>query len=77
MAQLKTPREFFGKQPGDDRVMIHWDELCAYYREAAKVSDRLILQEKGNCRLYEKMGYRQAGISQIVNERMTLVLYKK
>ena len=36
-----------------------------------------ILQEKGNCRLYEKMGYRQTGISQIVNERMTLVLYKK
>lgn len=47
MAQLKTPREFFGKQPGDDRVMIHWDELCAYYREAAKVSDRLIVEEKG------------------------------
>ena len=36
-----------------------------------------ILQEKGNCHLYEKMGYRQIGISQIVNERMTLVLYKK
>ena len=36
-----------------------------------------ILQETGNCHLYEKMGYRQIGVSQIVNERMTLVLYKK
>ena len=36
-----------------------------------------ILQEAGNCHLYEKMGYRRIGISQIVNERMTLVLYKK
>ena len=22
MSQIKSPREFFGKQPGDDRVMI-------------------------------------------------------
>ena len=36
-----------------------------------------IMQEKGNCRLYEKMGYRYVGISKVVNERMTLVYYKK
>ena len=47
MATLKTPLEFFGKNPGDDYVMIRWDALCDYYREAAKISDRLILQEKG------------------------------
>lgn len=47
MGQIKSPKAFFGRQPGDDRVMIHWDELCAYYREAARFSDRLLLEEKG------------------------------
>ena len=47
MGHLKTPKEYFGKQPGDDRVMIHWDQLCAYYREADKLSDRMILEKKG------------------------------
>ena len=36
-----------------------------------------ILQEKGNCHLYEKMGYRQTGETEVVNERMTLVMYRK
>ena len=36
-----------------------------------------ILQEAGNCHLYEKMGYRQVGIAKVVNERMTLVIYEK
>ena len=36
-----------------------------------------ILQEEGNCRLYEKMGFRRTGGTQIINERMTLVFYEK
>lgn len=36
-----------------------------------------ILQEKKNCYLYEKMGYRQTGEMEVVNERMTLVFYQK
>lgn len=36
-----------------------------------------ILQEKGNCYLYEKMGYYQTGKTEEINERMTLVFYKK
>ena len=36
-----------------------------------------ILQEKGNCHLYEKMGYRQTGKTQIINDRLTLVFYEK
>ncbi len=36
-----------------------------------------VLQEKGNCYLYEKMGYRQTGKSEAVNDRLTLVLYAK
>ena len=36
-----------------------------------------ILQEKGNCHLYEKLGYEQTGGRMVVNERMTLVDYEK
>lgn len=36
-----------------------------------------ILQEKGNCHLYEKLGYRQTGEVKVVNERMTLAFYHK
>ena len=36
-----------------------------------------ILQEKANCHLYEKMGYRQTGDTKTVNDRLTLVFYKK
>ena len=47
MKHIKSPREFFGKQPGDDRVMIRWDRLCNYYRSLAAVSDRMLLEEMG------------------------------
>lgn len=36
-----------------------------------------ILQEDGNCHLYEKMGYERTGKIKIINEKMTLVLYEK
>lgn len=36
-----------------------------------------ILQEKGNCHLYEKLGYTRAGSPYPVNERMTLIGYEK
>ena len=36
-----------------------------------------ILQEKGNCHLYEKMGYYQTGETKIVNDKLTLVSYQK
>lgn len=36
-----------------------------------------ILQEEGNCYLYEKMGYHQAGKTEIINDKLTLVSYKK
>ena len=36
-----------------------------------------ILQEKANCHLYEKMGYRQPGETQVINQRMTLVFLRK
>lgn len=36
-----------------------------------------ILQEEGNCYLYEKMGYKQTGKIEIINDKLTLVFYKK
>ena len=36
-----------------------------------------ILQEKGNCHLYEKMGYHQTGKVEHINERMDIVFYEK
>lgn len=36
-----------------------------------------ILQEKVNCRLYEKMGYHQTGKTEVITDKMTLVFYKK
>ena len=36
-----------------------------------------ILQEAGNCYLYEKMGYHQTGCRTVVKENMTIVDYEK
>ncbi|WP_259391558.1 GNAT family N-acetyltransferase [Paenibacillus sp. 1011MAR3C5] len=36
-----------------------------------------ILQEQGNCRLYEKMGYKRTEYKHSINSRMTLVGYMK
>lgn len=36
-----------------------------------------ILEEEGNCRLYEKAGYAQSGEKRRINEKMTLVIYRK
>ena len=36
-----------------------------------------ILQEEGNCFLYEKLGYRRTGKAKQINEKMTLIYYEK
>lgn len=36
-----------------------------------------ILQEEGNCYLYEKMGYHKTGKTEKMNDKMTLVFYQK
>lgn len=36
-----------------------------------------ILHEEANCYLYEKMRYRKAEKMEKINERMTLVFYRK
>lgn len=36
-----------------------------------------IKQEKNNCHLYEKMGYKKTGEEKIINNKMTLIYYEK
>lgn len=36
-----------------------------------------ILQEQGNCYLYEKLGYQKTGETKQINDKMTIVLYEK
>ena len=58
-----------------------------YAQEAMKAVEKIhgvndweldtILQEKGNCYLYEKMGYYQTGKTEIINDKLTLIFYKK
>lgn len=36
-----------------------------------------LLQEKGNCHLYEKLGYVRVGVPKVVNSKLTLVDYEK
>ena len=36
-----------------------------------------ILQEDGNCRLYERLGYKRTGRTERINDKMDLVFYEK
>ena len=36
-----------------------------------------ILQEEGNCHLYEKLGYKRTGTTQKINDKMDIVYYEK
>lgn len=36
-----------------------------------------ILEEAGNCYLYEKIGYRKTGQTEKINDKMTIVYYEK
>ena len=36
-----------------------------------------ILEEKGNCYLYEKIGYKKTGVTDKINENMTIIYYEK
>ncbi len=58
-----------------------------YAQQAIREAERLhgsidwslgtIKQEKGNCHLYEKMGYRLSGTETVINDKMTIIGYEK
>jgi GNAT superfamily N-acetyltransferase len=47
------------------------------YDDAKTWELETILQEPGNCHLYEKIGYIKTGKTETVNTKMTLVFYEK
>ncbi|WP_188888642.1 GNAT family N-acetyltransferase [Paenibacillus radicis (ex Gao et al. 2016)] len=47
------------------------------YSDARRWELETVLQEAGNCYLYEKMGYKRTEFSQVVNDKMTLIGYEK
>lgn len=47
------------------------------YDDADKWRLSTIKQEKRNCHLYEKCGFRLVGNEQIINDKMTIVYYEK
>lgn len=47
------------------------------YSDAYEWELDTILQEQGNCHLYEKVGYKQTGETKVINDRLTLIFYKK
>lgn len=49
----------------------------AIYADAHLWELDTIMQEKANCYLYEKLGYRQTGETKKINEKMTIVFYEK
>ena len=36
-----------------------------------------ILEEPGNCHLYEKIGYKKTGVVERINDKMNIVYYEK
>ncbi|MGY0691514.1 GNAT family N-acetyltransferase [Virgibacillus sp. FSP13] len=47
------------------------------FPEATSWELATILEEARNCYLYEKMGYSKTGVSKNINDKTTLVFYKK
>ena len=52
-------------------------QIEAMHSDVARWFLDTILQEAGNCHLYEKLGYRRTGETKEINDNMTLVSYEK
>ncbi len=52
-------------------------QLCEKIHGSDKWELDTILQEEGNCYLYEKMGYHRTGKTEAINDKLTLVFYEK
>ncbi len=45
--ELKTPLAHFGFEPGEDRRLLLWDDLLAYFRELDQASEHLRIERLG------------------------------
>lgn len=51
--------------------------LEEFYQDSTKWELDTILEERGNCYLYEKLGYKKTGKIEIIKDGMTIVYYEK
>ena len=51
VANIPTPDEFLGHQPGADFRLIRWDQIVDYYQLLGKESDRIEVVELGKTTL--------------------------
>jgi len=65
--------EYQGKKIGQEVFQM----LEQIYSDANEWELDTILQEQRNCLFYEKVGYKQTGETKVINDRLTLVVYKK
>ena len=70
--QCSSSQSNQGKGYGQEVIILIEDVVDAEYWEL-----KTILQEERNCHFYEKMGYRKTGLTQEVDDRMTIVSYEK
>lgn len=68
----KNLPEFQGRGIAQEAI-----RLCEEIHGKREWELETILQEKKNCHLYEKMGYRNTGKTEVINEKLTLVFYVK
>jgi hypothetical protein len=47
VAAVPTPKSYFGHEIGDDKTVLDWDKVVGYFRELAKSSDRIKVEELG------------------------------
>ncbi|MGN6484002.1 MAG: hypothetical protein ACTHMX_06315, partial [Thermomicrobiales bacterium] len=45
--RVQIPSAFFGVTPGEDRVLVRWQAMLAYFEHLAANSDRLAVQRIG------------------------------
>lgn len=47
MMNITSPKDFFGVMPGDDRTILHWDKIAAYFDLLATQSDCIQVTDMG------------------------------
>lgn len=72
-----SPIFILPEQQGKGIAQEVFQMLEQIYADAKGWELDTILQEQGNCHLYEKVGYKQTGETKVINDRLTLVFYKK
>lgn len=85
--RVVDPADAFGRKRISPLFILKEHRGKGYAQEAMLEAERIhgsenwsldtILQEKGNCHLYEKLGYRQTGEFRWINDKMTIVFYEK